>query len=158
MLRVLAAAGADLGHVDNNGRTFFHTACVRNHLDAAKLFLEHGADVRAVDSQGKGVLHLLAANERGVTFLPFLPLSIGSETGPASTPLGPPERQGTHCLDVNLVDSNGKTALFIACEHRRTEFVKALVELGHPDCDLSPTGDPCSVALYPVSKFHGYSP
>ena len=72
--------------------------------------------------------------------MPSLPLRIGS--GPC-VPSEAPEVPGTEApnrLDVNLVDSNGKTALFLACEHRRAEFVKALVELGHPDCDLSPTG------------------
>ena len=135
VLRVLTTAGADLRHVDNNGRTLLHIACLRNHLEASRYFLEHGADVRAVDNQGKGILHLIASSERGVQFLEFLPWMVGAESSGA---------EGNNSIDVNLVDSSGKTALFIACEHRRTEFVKALVEMGHPDCNLSPTGS-CSL-------------
>ena len=51
MLRILTTAGADLNHVDNSGRSFLLTACARVHLEAAMHFIEHGAEVRAVDSQ-----------------------------------------------------------------------------------------------------------
>jgi ankyrin repeat protein len=56
----LLAAGASIDQRDGSGRTALHYAAAIGYTDVAKLLAEHGADLRAVDSDG--VTPLDAAN------------------------------------------------------------------------------------------------
>lgn len=54
LFQLLLSAGADLSLRDGTGLTPLLVACSSGRLDVVKLFIQHGADVTAVDEKKKG--------------------------------------------------------------------------------------------------------
>ncbi len=57
LVKFFIAEGANPNHTDARGETLCMTACKAGNLEGAKILVEAGADVKAVDSKGFGVLH-----------------------------------------------------------------------------------------------------
>jgi ankyrin repeat protein len=54
---VLLEHGANVGAVDNEGRTPLHAAAEGGKVKVVRVLLEHGANVDAVDNEGRTSLH-----------------------------------------------------------------------------------------------------
>ncbi|RBR26050.1 uncharacterized protein FIESC28_01078 [Fusarium coffeatum] len=94
-LRALAACGADIECPTVSHRTALLDAIAYNRLPTVKALLELGADLNAVDSDGRTVLHLTAS---------FACLEIIQELSSAVM------RSGAKTLSVSAINSEGKTA------------------------------------------------
>lgn len=90
VVKLLIAAGADIGARDNNGRTPLHLSVA--HKDIVLILLNHGADINAKSNLGETIL--LEAAEDGNKRLVELLLARGA--------------------DVNARDNNGRTPLSAA--------------------------------------------
>jgi ankyrin repeat protein len=64
LLLAAASASGEAGSADH--------VPVDRSIEAVRLLLEHGADIRGVDSQGKTAVHLVAANVGAPQMIPFL--------------------------------------------------------------------------------------
>ena len=76
VIRVLVAAGADIGARTRTGSTALHRAA-RNNPEVVPLLLELGADLYAVDDEGTTALTLIRRNKA------LGGLGVGGAGGPA---------------------------------------------------------------------------
>ncbi|XP_036400233.1 uveal autoantigen with coiled-coil domains and ankyrin repeats protein-like isoform X2 [Megalops cyprinoides] len=86
---VLNKKGVVPTKLDPEGRSAFHLAATRGHLDCLSLILGHNVDATATDSTGKSALHLAARNGHSQCVQKLL----------------------QHNCPVGKVDLNGRTAL-----------------------------------------------
>ncbi len=92
LLLAAASASGEVGSADH--------VPVDRSIETVRLFLEHGADIHGVDSQGRTALHLVATNVGAPKMIPFLVDSGAS---------------------VDAKDKNGKTALDFALKEVEDE-------------------------------------
>ena len=143
VVRALAEAGANINHIDINGRTPLDEACRRNHLEVARLLVEQGAFLDTRDRWGYTPLH--RACQAGHYPIAKVLLEKGAnpsviETEHKWTPL----QEAVNVNDADLVDllirygakletktgGNGYTALCMAASHCKLPCVKLLVRAG----------------------------
>ncbi|KPP65466.1 uveal autoantigen with coiled-coil domains and ankyrin repeats-like, partial [Scleropages formosus] len=94
--------------LDVEGRSAFHLAATRGHLDCLNLILGHGVDVIAKDAAGKNALHLAARNGHSLCVQKLL----------------------QHNCPVGNVDLQGRTALHDAVMAGCASSVKLLCDSG----------------------------
>lgn len=127
LLAIALARKPDLEAKDTHGDTPLLIAVGNGRLESAKLLLEAGASVAAVDDAGRGVLHSLAyfANEE------MLDLVLAHD---------PP---------LDRPDKEGRTPMVRAIDYRNLAVVRALHALGVklPPPDRSKDGFPYSLEL-----------
>ncbi len=104
IITLLLDAGADIESGDSLGRTPFMRACESKHKFLAKVFLERGANINAVNRFGHSTLICMVNDTSWVKFL----LENGA--------------------DVNIQGSDGSTALSWACEEDCTESARMLLD------------------------------
>ncbi|MCI4393089.1 hypothetical protein PGIGA_G00153410 [Pangasianodon gigas] len=105
---VLSKKGIIPTKLDVEGRSAFHLAATRGHLDCLSVILGHGVDVTASDATGKNALHLAARNAQALCVQKLL----------------------QHNCPVGNVDLQGRTALHDAVMAGCTSSVKLLCDSG----------------------------
>ncbi|XP_042347451.1 uveal autoantigen with coiled-coil domains and ankyrin repeats protein isoform X2 [Plectropomus leopardus] len=105
---VLSKKGIIPTKLDVEGRSAFHLAATRGHLDCLNLILGHNVDVTATDATGKNALHLASRNGHSLCVQKLL----------------------QHNCPVGNVDLQGRTALHDAVMAGCTSSVKLLCDSG----------------------------
>ncbi|XP_077375142.1 uveal autoantigen with coiled-coil domains and ankyrin repeats protein isoform X2 [Festucalex cinctus] len=127
--------------LDVEGRSAFHLAATRGHLDCLNLILSHSADVTATDATGKNALHLASRNGHSLCVQKLLQHNC---------PVGNVDLQGRTALhdavmagcsssvkllcdsgaSVNASDFDGRTPLVLATQMCHPRICQLLVERG----------------------------
>jgi hypothetical protein len=102
---------ADVGSVDNDGRTAAHWACVHNHASTLALLLDDGASINAHDNHAR--TPLIMAGYHGATDCVKLLLARGGDA-----------------LELNATDNCGDTALHEAAHRNRATIIQLLLQAG----------------------------
>lgn len=105
---VLSKKGIIPTKLDVEGRSAFHLAATRGHLDCLNLILGHNVDVTATDATGKNALHLASRNGHSLCVQKLL----------------------QHNCPVGNVDLQGRTALHDAVMAGCSSSVKLLCDSG----------------------------
>ncbi|KAG5839560.1 hypothetical protein ANANG_G00206260 [Anguilla anguilla] len=105
---VLSKKGVVPTKPDVEGRSAFHLAAARGHLDCLNLILGHSVDVTATEATGKNALHLAARNGHSLCVQKLL----------------------QHNCPVGNVDLQGRTALHDAVMAGCSSSVKLLCDSG----------------------------
>ncbi|KAJ6437271.1 ankyrin repeat protein [Purpureocillium lavendulum] len=108
MVAFLHERGANIGAVDDKGRTALHIAVQHRHNGVLQFLLDHGADVQVKDSSG------------------WTPLQYASAEGLAEDV----DLLIAKGANLESVNSYGNTALHIAAEHDNFEVVDVLLASG----------------------------
>ncbi|XP_066510670.1 uveal autoantigen with coiled-coil domains and ankyrin repeats-like isoform X1 [Hoplias malabaricus] len=138
---VLSKKGIIPTKLDVEGRSAFHLAATRGHLDCLNLILSHGVDITATDATGKNALHLAARNGQSLCVQKLLQHSC---------PVGNVDLQGRTALhdavmagcsssvkllcdsgaSVNASDFDGRTPLVLATQMCHPRICQLLLERG----------------------------
>nr|XP_046249028.1 uveal autoantigen with coiled-coil domains and ankyrin repeats isoform X2 [Scatophagus argus] len=138
---VLSKKGIIPTKLDVEGRSAFHLAATRGHLDCLNLILGHNADVTATDASGKNALHLSSRNGHSLCVQKLLQHNC---------PVGNVDLQGRTALhdavmagcsssvkllcdsgaSVNASDFDGRTPLVLATQMCHTRICQLLLERG----------------------------
>ncbi|XP_056134597.1 uveal autoantigen with coiled-coil domains and ankyrin repeats [Lampris incognitus] len=105
---VLSKKGIIPTKLDVEGRSAFHVAATRGHLDCLNLILGHNVDIIATDATGKNALHLASRNGQSLCVQKLL----------------------QHNCPVGNVDLQGRTALHDAVMAGCSSSVKLLCDSG----------------------------
>ncbi|XP_045888585.1 uveal autoantigen with coiled-coil domains and ankyrin repeats [Micropterus dolomieu] len=105
---VLSKKGIIPTKLDVEGRSAFHLAATRGHLDCLNLILGHSVDITATDATGKNALHLSSRNGHSLCVQKLL----------------------QHNCPVGNVDLQGRTALHDAVMAGCSSSVKLLCDSG----------------------------
>uniref|UniRef100_A0A3B4B0K0 Uncharacterized protein n=1 Tax=Periophthalmus magnuspinnatus TaxID=409849 RepID=A0A3B4B0K0_9GOBI len=128
---VLAKKGIIPTKLDMEGRSAFHLAATRGHLDCLNLILGHNVDITATDATGKNALHLACRNGHSLCVQKLLQVSVGSsnENNAAVDGRTPLVLATQMChpkicqlllergADITIPDKQNKTALILGCEY-----------------------------------------
>jgi len=166
VLELLLEAGAAVDAADKSGLTPLHDVCSgieaegagRNHAEAeastereyeraVQLLLRAGADAEAADICGRRALHYIAVCEvdrRRLSSLAAL-LSRASD-GDTCSGAGAGARAGV-AIDVNAVDDDGASALYLAVARGHEDAVCTLLEIGADASLASKKRSPLHVAV-----------
>ncbi|XP_066557277.1 uveal autoantigen with coiled-coil domains and ankyrin repeats protein isoform X2 [Amia ocellicauda] len=127
--------------LDVEGRSAFHLAATRGHLDCLNLILGHNVDITATDATGKNALHLAARNGQSLCVQKLLQHNC---------PVGNVDLQGRTALhdavmagcassvkllcdsgsSVNAKDFDGRTPLVLATQMCHPKICQLLLERG----------------------------
>uniref|UniRef100_A0A8C9JEP8 Retinoic acid induced 14 n=2 Tax=Panthera TaxID=9688 RepID=A0A8C9JEP8_PANTA len=107
---LLGKKGASATKQDSEGKTAFHLAATKGHVECLRVMVTHGVDVTAQDTAGHSALHLAAKNSHHECIRKLLQ---------SKCPAG-------------SVDSSGKTALHYAAAQGCLQAVQALCEHKSP--------------------------
>ncbi|KAJ8248706.1 hypothetical protein GJAV_G00226850 [Gymnothorax javanicus] len=138
---VLSKKGVVPTKLDVEGRSAFHLAAARGHLDCLNLILSHSVDVTATEATGKNALHLAARNGQSLCVQKLLQHSC---------PVGNVDLQGRTVLHdavmagcassvkllcdsgaaVNASDFDGRTPLVLATQMCHPRICQMLLERG----------------------------
>lgn len=138
---VLSKKGIIPTKLDVEGRSAFHLAATRGHLDCLNLILRHSVDITATDAAGKNALHLASRNGHSLCVQKLLQ---------HNTPVGNVDLQGRTALhdavmagcsssvkllcdsgaSVNASDFDGRTPLVLATQMCHPRICQLLLERG----------------------------
>ncbi|XP_077569640.1 uveal autoantigen with coiled-coil domains and ankyrin repeats protein isoform X2 [Stigmatopora nigra] len=138
---VLSKKGIVPTKLDVEGRSAFHLAATRGHLDCLNLILSHNPDITASDATGKNALHLASRNGHSLCVQKLLQ---------HKWPVGNVDLQGRTALhdavmagcsssvkllcdsgaSVNASDFDGRTPLVLATQMCHPRICQLLVERG----------------------------
>ncbi|XP_062845626.1 uveal autoantigen with coiled-coil domains and ankyrin repeats isoform X2 [Trichomycterus rosablanca] len=138
---VLSKKGIIPTKLDVEGRSAFHLAASRGHLDCLNLILNHGVDITATDATGKSALHLAARNAQSLCVQKLLQHSspVGNVDLQGKTALHDAVMAGCYsCLkllcdsgaSVNTSDFDGRTPLVLATQMSHPRICQLLLERG----------------------------
>lgn len=146
MLKLMLEYGADVNMTSQlNGQTPLFSAAAADNIDAMKLFLSHGADIKAKDHYGATALHEAAsfAQLSAIRLLLDAGASLDARDGEGQTPLYYAVERGRQDMvaalldlgaDINATDVFGMSPLSRACAqcyvHVNVDMVRFLVEKG----------------------------
>lgn len=108
IMQYLIEKGADINHIDIDGRTPLVAAIIEERDEAVKYLIDKGANINIKDEQSVTLLHYAAANGH-IKLVAHL-----IDNG----------------LDVNAVDKDGHTALIDAVTYGHVEVAKYLIQHG----------------------------
>lgn len=142
-LATLLEAGADPNAQSSPGRPVLYLATVRGNAEAAKLLIDHGADVQAETVDGAILVKAAVEGQREIVEMLLDDGADVNATGrnwtPEDTALLAAANHGHQDIaellvergaDVNYLDSHGGTALMTAAALGRPEIVTLLLENG----------------------------
>ncbi|KAM9860953.1 uveal autoantigen with coiled-coil domains and ankyrin repeats protein [Aulostomus maculatus] len=138
---VLSKKGIIPTKLDVEGRSAFHLAATRGHLDCLNLLLGHSVDVTATDATGKNALHLASRNGHSLCVQKLLQNNC---------PVGNVDLQGRTALhdavmagcsssvkllcdsgaSVNATDFDGRTPLVLATQMCHPRICQLLLDRG----------------------------
>lgn len=129
---------------DHIESTALHYACLNNHADIVRLLVSHGAEVDPVDQKNQTPFYMSCCYGHMdiIKLLLFgnepIKRSIGSKKSTSllsdnSSLFVPFSHHSLHinkCVDLNVKDVEGDTALHAACFNGHFEVVKLLIQIG----------------------------
>ncbi|XP_077451256.1 uveal autoantigen with coiled-coil domains and ankyrin repeats protein isoform X2 [Stigmatopora argus] len=138
---VLSKKGIVPTKLDVEGRSAFHLAATRGHLDCLNLILSHNPDITASDATGKNALHLASRNGHSLCVQKLLQHNwpVGNVDLQGRTALhdavmaGCPSSVKLLCdggASVNASDFDGRTPLVLATQMCHPRICQLLVERG----------------------------
>uniref|UniRef100_A0A672JMD3 Uncharacterized protein n=1 Tax=Salarias fasciatus TaxID=181472 RepID=A0A672JMD3_SALFA len=138
---VLGKKGIIPTKLDVEGRSAFHLAATRGHLDCLNLILGHNVDITASDATGKSALHLASRNGHSLCVQKLLQFNcpVGNVDLQGRTALhdavmaGCPSSVKLLCdsgASVNASDFEGKTPLVLATQMCHPRICQLLLERG----------------------------
>lgn len=138
---LLGKKGASATKQDSEGKTAFHLAATKGHVECLRVMVTHGVDVTAQDTAGHSALHLAAKNSHHEYIKKLLQSKCPAESIDSSgkTALHYAAAQGClpavqvlceHKSPVNLKDLDGNTPLLLAVQSGHGEACRFLLEHG----------------------------
>jgi ankyrin repeat protein len=133
MALLLIDSGVKSGAFDKDGTTPLHGAVREVNVELARILIEqYGADVNAAGVLcGKTPLHV-AADRRKESMVPMLSVLM------------------EHGADINSVDKDGNTPLFVAASHGDLEVVRILAKHG---ADISAVNKDGNTPLFVAASY-----
>ncbi|KAG8014403.1 Uveal autoantigen with coiled-coil domains and ankyrin repeats, partial [Nibea albiflora] len=128
---VLSKKGIIPTKLDVEGRSAFHLAATRGHLDCLNVILGHNVDVTATDATGKNALHLSSRNGHSLCVQKLLqdgrtPLVLATQMCHPRICQLLLERGA----NITTRDKQSKTALILGCEYGCKDAVEVLLKSG----------------------------
>ena len=127
---------------DLDGNTAIHYAAYRGNMDIVKLLIKYGADYQKKNNSGLNVMHMAAQGDRPNILIYFKDkynMDINQKDFNGSTPLHwachlGSEKAVTFILswtdDIDIQDTKGKTALYLAVQATRVKIIQKLIRKG----------------------------
>ncbi|XP_020026070.2 ankycorbin isoform X2 [Castor canadensis] len=138
---LLGKKGANATKHDSEGKTAFHLAAAKGHVECLRVMVTHGVDVTAQDTTGHSALHLAAKNGHLECIKKLLQSKCPAESIDSSgrTALHYAVAQG--CLQavqilceykspINLKDLDGNIPLLLAVQNGHSEVCHFLLDHG----------------------------
>ncbi|XP_041050137.1 ankycorbin isoform X1 [Carcharodon carcharias] len=132
---LLGKKGISPTKLDSEGKSAFHLAATKGHVECLGAMLTHGVDLTVPDGSGYNALHLASKNSHQECVKKILQASLLDESGKKEDQRG--WKQGlasmvlsrkTYKCPVECADSNGKTALHHAAGSGSISIVQLLCE------------------------------
>ncbi|KAM5331952.1 ankycorbin isoform 4-T4 [Glossophaga mutica] len=138
---LLGKKGASATKQDSEGKTAFHLAATKGHVECLRVMVTHGVDVTAQDTAGHSALHLAAKNSHHEYIKKLLQSKCPAESTDSSgkTALHYAAAQGClpavqvlceHRSPVNLKDADGNIPLLLAAQNGHSEVCRFLLDHG----------------------------
>lgn len=138
---LLGKKGASATKQDSEGKTAFHLAAAKGHVECLKVMVTHGVDVTAQDSSGHSALHIAAKNSHPEYIRKLLQYKSPAESvdNLGRTALHYAAAQGClqaiqilceHKSPINLKDLDGNIPLLVAVQHGHSEACLYLLDHG----------------------------
>lgn len=138
---LLGKKGTSATKHDSEGKTAFHLAAAKGHVECLKVMVTHGVDVTAQDTSGHSALHIAAKNGHPEYIRKLLQYKSPAESTDScgKTALHYAAAQG--CLQavqvlceqkspINLKDSDGSIPLLLAVQNGHSEVCQFLLDHG----------------------------
>uniref|UniRef100_A0A8D2B5G5 Retinoic acid induced 14 n=1 Tax=Sciurus vulgaris TaxID=55149 RepID=A0A8D2B5G5_SCIVU len=138
---LLGKKGASATKHDSEGKTAFHLAAAKGHVECLRVMVAHGVDVTAQDTTGHSALHLAAKNGHHECVKKLLQSKCPAEGIDSSgkTALHYAAAQGClpavqvlseHKSPVSLKDLDGNIPLLLAVQNGHSEVCRFLLDHG----------------------------
>ncbi|XP_068952211.1 ankycorbin isoform X4 [Petaurus breviceps papuanus] len=138
---LLGKKGACATKHDSEGKTAFHLAASRGHVECLRAMVTHGADVTAQDTAGHSALHLAAKNSHPECIKKLLQSKCPAESTDNSGKTALHYAAAHGCLQatqilcehkspVNLKDLDGNIPLLLAVQNGHIEVCRYLLDHG----------------------------
>ncbi|XP_055003277.1 ankycorbin isoform X2 [Sorex araneus] len=138
---LLGKKGASATKHDSEGKTAFHLAATKGHVECLRVMITHGVDVTAQDTAGHSALHLAAKNSHHECVKKLLQSKCPAESTDNSgkTALHYAAVQGClqavqvlceHKSPINLKDLDGNIPLLLAVQNGHGEVCRFLLDHG----------------------------
>ncbi|XP_060490433.1 ankycorbin isoform X1 [Panthera onca] len=138
---LLGKKGASATKQDSEGKTAFHLAATKGHVECLRVMVTHGVDVTAQDTAGHSALHLAAKNSHHECIRKLLQSKCpaGSVDSSGKTALHYAAAQGClqavqalceHKSPINLKDLDGNIPLLLAVQSGHSEVCHFLLDHG----------------------------
>lgn len=138
---LLGKKGASATKHDSEGKTAFHLAAAKGHMDCLKVMVTHGVDVTAQDTSGHSALHIAAKNSHPEYIKKLLQYKSPAESvdNSGKTALHYAAAQGylqvvqilcEHKSPINLKDLDGNIPLLVAVQNGHSEICHFLLDHG----------------------------
>ncbi|XP_032707184.1 ankycorbin isoform X3 [Lontra canadensis] len=138
---LLGKKGASATKHDSEGKTAFHLAATKGHVECLRVMVTHGVDVTAQDAAGHSALHLAAKNSHHECIRKLLQSKCPAESVDSSgkTALHYAAAQGClqavqalceHKSPINLKDLDGNIPLLLAVQNGHSEVCRFLLDHG----------------------------
>lgn len=138
---LLGKKGASATKHDSEGKTAFHLAAAKGHVECLKVMVTHGVDVTAQDSSGHSALHIAAKNGHTEYIKKLLQYKSPTESvdNSGKTALHYAAAQGClqavqilceHKSPINLKDLDGNIPLLVAIQNGHSEACLFLLDHG----------------------------
>ncbi|XP_002804380.2 ankycorbin isoform X6 [Macaca fascicularis] len=138
---LLGKKGASATKHDSEGKTAFHLAAAKGHVECLRVMVTHGVDVTAQDTTGHSALHLAAKNSHHECIRKLLQSKCPAESVDSSgkTALHYAAAQGClqavqilceHKSPINLKDLDGNIPLLLAVQNGHSEICHFLLDHG----------------------------
>uniref|UniRef100_A0A480XSM5 Ankycorbin isoform X6 n=1 Tax=Sus scrofa TaxID=9823 RepID=A0A480XSM5_PIG len=138
---LLGKKGASATKHDSEGKTAFHLAATKGHVECLRVMVTHGVDVTAQDTAGHSALHLAAKNSHHECVKKLLQSKCPAESVDSSgkTALHYAAAQGClqavqvlceHKSPINLKDLDGNIPLLLAVQNGHSEVCRFLLDHG----------------------------
>ncbi|XP_069736186.1 ankycorbin isoform X1 [Phaenicophaeus curvirostris] len=138
---LLGKKGASATKQDSEGRTAFHLAATKGHVECLRVMLTHGADVTAQDGAGHSALHLAAKNSHPDCIKRLLQNKCPADSSDNSGKTALHYAAACGCLQavqllcehkcpINIKDMDGNIPLLLAVQSGHMEVCKYLLDHG----------------------------
>ncbi|NWX54719.1 RAI14 protein, partial [Promerops cafer] len=138
---LLGKKGASATKQDSEGKTAFHLAATKGHVECLRIMVTHGADVTAQDGAGHSALHLAAKNSHPDCIKRLLQSKCPADSTDNSGKTALHYAAACGCLQavqllcehkcpINIKDLDGNIPLLLAVQNGHTEVCKYLLDHG----------------------------